>query len=217
MQIGGLVYDEYLKIQGQKKIEKQYKTAIFTSQPTHQIWHIYIMGGHVGIFNCRSQKENTQILLNFLKLQFALIYWLIEITAQIFTCFFFSFFFTKDCRKCYHDVTKHLILCLLLCLKRFKWFQNCHCDLHVPIHSKRLNISHSRGSPNYTSKTIICVLVQRHKSGLVYGVANSLRSKGMLFYRCLDKIVYAQLPSCSSIHNSSWHGIPAHSCNPTRC
>lgn len=33
------------------------------------------------------------------------------------------------------------------------------------------------------------------------------RSKGTLFYRCLDKIVYAQFPSCGSIHNSSWRAV----------
>lgn len=33
------------------------------------------------------------------------------------------------------------------------------------------------------------------------------RSKGTLFYRWLDKIVYAQFPSCGSIHNSWWRGV----------
>lgn len=32
-------------------------------------------------------------------------------------------------------------------------------------------------------------------------------SKGTLFYRWLDKIVYAQFPSCASIHNSLWRGV----------
>lgn len=114
--------------------------------------------------------------------------------------------------KCCHDVT-NISFYFTSCLKSSKnGFINA-----ILRDGTCLNISHYRDNTNYTNRTIICVPVRRHKSGLVYGVANSPRSKGMLFYRCLDKIVYAQFPSCSSIHNSSWHGIPAHSCNPTRC
>lgn len=89
-------------------------------------------------------------------------------------------------------------------------------SLLLPMHKNRPNISHSRDDTNYTSKTIICGLVWKHKTGLVYGAVDSLRSKDILFYRCLDKAVYAQVACFSSIHNSSWHGIPVHSCSPTK-
>lgn len=42
-----------------------------------------------------------------------------------------------------------------------------------------------------------------HQNSFVCGVANSLWTKGVLFYRCLDKIVYAQFSARSGINNSS--------------